>query len=219
MVAFGTCLCQVMLNNGLKLRLFTGNIRVDADSITLEVPTSGGKKRLLDEISLTVYPSEFTALMGPSGAGKTTLLNVMNGYNRPTSGTCRINGVEVHDGYDFFRGSIGYVPQDDIMHPELTVYEALYYTARLRLDLKNDEIAALIDRILARLGMDASLKSVEIGSPEKKGISGGQRKRVNLAMELLTEPPLLFLDEPTSGLSALDARRVTELLRGLAVAK
>src|SRR5439155_14760032 len=115
------------------------------------------------------------------------------------------------------RGMIGFVPQDDIIHSELTVREALFYSARLRLprDFSNRDIHKRIDAVLAQLGL-AGIDDVLIGSPTRKGISGGQRKRVNLAMELLTDPSVLFLDEPTSGLSSEDTLIVMQVLRQLA---
>lgn len=199
--------------DGLEQRDFRGNLAIEARGVTVDVPG----RRLLDNVSLTVYPSELVGLMGPSGAGKTTLMNALNGYTPPTAGWVLFNGRDLYANYEEFQGLLGYVPQDDIMHRDLTVAEALYYTARLRLpgDFSNDEIDRRMRTIIAELGLDGT-ENVVIGSPEKKGISGGQRKRVNLAMELLTEPAGLFLDEPTSGLSSEDALVVLQLLRKLA---
>ena len=162
--------------------------------------------------------------MGPSGSGKTTFLLALNGYLPPQTGRSLINGQSLYTAsYNKFRNSIGYVSQDDIFHPELTVFEALYYTAKLRLpiDTTETEINARIDNVLIQLGLmdlrkKIDIRNVIIGSAEKKGISGGQRKRLNLAMELLTDPSLLFLDEPTSGLSSEDAVIVMDVLRTLA---
>ncbi len=203
----------------IERRDYRGDIRIDADEITVVA----GNRTLLDKISLSIFPSEFVGLMGPSGAGKTTLLLAFNGYSMPKSGCSLINGKSLYENYDSFRGSIGYVPQDDIIHPELTVYEALYYTAKLRLpsDTTDKEISALIDKVSTQLGLlnpnkNIDVRNVIIGSAEKKGISGGQRKRVNLAMELLTDPSLLFLDEPTSGLSSQDTLVVMDVLRKFA---
>jgi len=197
----------------LEQRDYRGDVSIEAEAVTVAI----GERRLLDPISLTVYPSEFVALMGPSGAGKTTLMNALNGYTPPTSGIVRFSGRDLYANYSQFQGVIGYVPQDDIMHGELTVGQALYYTARLRLpaDTSDEEIAARVRKVIAQLGLEGT-ETVLIGSPQKKGISGGQRKRVNLAMELLTDPAVLFLDEPTSGLSSEDALNVMRLLRRLA---
>lgn len=192
------------------------------DGLTLEAKNItkvvGKDVRLLDDISLTVNPGEFVGLMGLSGAGKTTFLKALNGYDKPTKGSSYINGMDIYEHYSLFKTMIGYVPQDDIVHPELTVYEALAYYAKLRLpsDMKKNEVKTLIKDTLHKLGL-AGVENTLIGSPEtEKGISGGQRKRVNLAMELLADPKIIFLDEPTSGLSAVDTKMVMELLRNLA---
>ncbi|ETR66486.1 MAG: ABC transporter ATP-binding protein, partial [Candidatus Magnetoglobus multicellularis str. Araruama] len=223
-ISLGSYRFQVTHDQKLSQHDFRGDIRIDADNITVSIK----KKTILDNISFSVFPTEFVGLMGPSGAGKTTLLMALNGYLKPTVGFSKINGESLYQKYDEFRQHIGYVPQDDIIHPELTVYEALYYTARLRLprDIKNKEIKERINTVLKRLGLFdpdmlnqkgyIDIRDVQIGSPEKKGISGGQRKRVNLAMELLTEPSILFLDEPTSGLSSPDTLEVIKTLREIA---
>ena len=192
---------------------FRGSLTLQARGIAVDVP----HKRLLEGASLTIFPSEFVGLMGPSGAGKTTLMNALNGYTRPSQGEVLLNGQSLYAHYAQFSTHIGYVPQDDIIHRDLTVGQALYYTARLRLprDFSNADIKKRIRTVLKQLDIE-STENVLIGSPEKKGISGGQRKRVNLAMELLTDPLVLFLDEPTSGLSSEDALLVMKVLRGLA---
>ena len=200
--------------NGVLTRAKTqGNLSIEADNISI---TLGGT-HLLDSVSLTICPGEFVGLMGPSGAGKTLLLSALNGYLPPTAGSVLINGENLYVNYDIFRGQIGYVPQDDIVHSTLTVKEALYFTARLRLptDTSDEEIYRRISEVLTQLELTGQ-KDVLIGSAEQRGISGGQRKRVNLAMELITEPSLLILDEPTSGLSSEDTLNVMKLLRGLA---
>ncbi len=162
-------------------------------------------------------PGDFIALMGPSGAGKTTLLLALNGYLPPSGGQVRINGEDLYSIYDALRGSIGYVPQDDIVHPELTVWEAVRYSAQFRLppDFSDEEIDRRVETTLQQLGLE-SVKHLQIGAPEKKVLSGGQRKRVNIAMELVTDPVLMFLDEPTSGLAADDTTALVSLLAGLA---
>lgn len=197
----------------LEKRDYRGNVIMEAREVAVTVP---GKK-LIDGISLTIFPSEFVGLMGPSGAGKTTLMNALNGYTPPTSGAVLLNGEDLYAHFDQYRNSLGYVPQDDILHPQLTVGAALYYSARLRLptDYRSRDIKERIGKVLEQLEMKGT-ERVLIGSAEKKGISGGQRKRVNLAMELLTDPLVLFLDEPTSGLSSEDALMVMKLLRDLA---
>ncbi|MBM4362778.1 MAG: ABC transporter permease, partial [Deltaproteobacteria bacterium] len=139
------------------------------------------------------------------------------GYLPPTSGQVHVNGEDLYAIYDALRGSIGYVPQDDIVHPELTVWEAVRYSARFRLppDYAEEEIDRRVSETLAQLGLEG-VAHLQIGRPEKKVLSGGQRKRVNIAMELVTDPVIMFLDEPTSGLAADDTTALVDLLAKLA---
>ena len=196
-----------------------GAIRLDGFEITRVVRNrnTGKPLVLLDDISVSIYPSEFVGLMGPSGAGKTTVLLALNGYEPPTEGHVFINGEDLYANYDRFRGLIGYLPQDDIIHGELTVGESLYFTAKLRLpsDTSHAEIEERIDAVLVDLNLTDQRDQV-VGTIEQKVLSGGQRKRVNLAQELVIDPQILFLDEPTSGLSAKDTVDVMDVLRGLA---
>ncbi|HZZ80396.1 MAG TPA: FHA domain-containing protein [Gemmataceae bacterium] len=190
-----------------------GNLTLEARAVTVDI----SRKRLIENISLTIFPGEIVALLGPSGAGKTTLLNALNGYAPPTEGEVTLNHHSLYENYARFAPYIGYVPQEDIIHSQLTVFQALYYTARLRLpeDFGEADIRTRIAEVIRQLGLEGT-EDVLIGSPERRGISGGQRKRVNLAMELITDPLLLFLDEPTSGLSSEDALLVMKHLRSLA---
>ncbi|MCL2778472.1 MAG: FHA domain-containing protein [Polyangiaceae bacterium] len=192
---------------------------IEAWDLFLEVPNRDNKnqmKVLLDHVSFKALPGDMIALMGPSGAGKTTLLMALNGYLPPTSGQVRINGEDLYTIYDALRGVIGYVPQDDIVHPELTVFEAVKYSARFRLpnDYSDAEIDQRVEQTLRDLGLE-EVMHLEIGKPEKKVLSGGQRKRVNIALELVTDPVILFLDEPTSGLAADDTTALIDLLHDL----
>ena len=192
---------------------------IEAWSLTLQVPDRDNPremKTLLDEVSFKALPGDMIALMGPSGAGKTTLLLALNGYLPPTSGMVRINGEDLYNIYDTLRGSIGYVPQDDLVHPELTVFEAVKYSAKFRLppDYSEAEIDARVEQTIKDLGLEG-VKNLQIGKPEKKILSGGQRKRVNIALELVTDPVILFLDEPTSGLAADDTTALITLLHDL----
>ncbi|HEX8791509.1 MAG TPA: FHA domain-containing protein [Polyangiaceae bacterium] len=192
---------------------------IEAWDLFLQVPDRDNKaemKVLLDHVSFKALPGDMIALMGPSGAGKTTLLLALNGYLPPTSGQVRINGEDLYTIYDALRGSIGYVPQDDIVHPELTVFEAVKYSARFRLppDYSEEEIDRRVDETLRDLGLEG-VRNLQIGKPEKKVLSGGQRKRVNIALELVTDPVILFLDEPTSGLAADDTTALIALLSDL----
>lgn len=178
-------------------------------------PDTSHRKTLLDRISLVIYPGELCGLMGVAGAGKSTLLRAVNGYRLPNVGQVYINNISLYDHYSAFRHSIGYVPQEDIFHKDLTVEQALTYVARLRL---NDEhggaaIDEQVDRVLTRLAMfDAN---PQIRQTRISDISGGQKRRLNIAIELLTDPSLFFLDEPTSGLSSEDALIVMNLLRSM----
>ncbi len=195
-------------------------VEIEALDIFLKVPDRENKakdKILLNHVTFKSKPGDLIALMGPSGAGKTTLLTVLNGYLRPTSGEVRVNGENLYAIYDALRGSIGYVPQDDIVHPELTVKEAITYSARFRLpsDYSSEEIEKRVEQTIKDLGLE-QVKNLQIGKPEKKVLSGGQRKRVNIALELVTDPALMFLDEPTSGLAADDTVSLIDLLSNLA---
>ncbi|MCK4684166.1 MAG: ATP-binding cassette domain-containing protein, partial [Pirellulales bacterium] len=188
------------------------------EAVNVEVSTGNGKrqKTLIHDVSFVIQPGELVAVMGPSGAGKSTLLSIVNGQAVPSRGQVIIGGLDLHDHFELFRGRIGFVPQDDILHADLTVWQALWYAARLRLpaDTTDAEIEARIKDVIHCLGLEGT-EHTRVGDQRKRGISGGQRKRVNLAMELLTDPPILILDEPTSGLSSTDALAVIQLLRNL----
>ncbi|MGA2673179.1 MAG: FHA domain-containing protein [Terracidiphilus sp.] len=210
-IGLGSFRFQLLEGGELAQREYYGNVTIEANGIVVHAPNG---KRLLNAVSLTVFPSELVALMGPAGAGKTTLLKALNGYTRPVEGMVLFNGSSLYDYYDRFRQQMGYVPQDDIVHPQLTVRQALYFSARLRTDLTDAEIDARTEKVLDDLGIPDKIDTV-IGSPERKTLSGGQRKRVNIALELITDTPVLFLDEPTSGLSSYDAESVVDLLKSL----
>lgn len=210
-IGLGTFRFQLLEDGGLAKRQYIGNVTIEVAGVCVAAPNG---QPLLDPISLTIYPSELVALMGPAGAGKTTFLKALNGYTRPSAGWVLFNGADLYRFYDRFRQQMSYVPQDDIVHAQLTVREALFYSARLRTDLKNSEIERRIDMVLESLGI-LDKKNTIIGSPERKVLSGGQRKRVNIAMELINDTPVIFLDEPTSGLSSYDAEGVIRLLKSL----
>ncbi|HQU45975.1 MAG: hypothetical protein B7Z73_10730 [Planctomycetia bacterium 21-64-5] len=174
-IGFGNCLFQLTDDGKLEKRDYRGNVTLEARDVGVAVPG----RNLLEGVSLTIFPTEFVGLMGPSGAGKTTLMTALNGYTRPGAGSVLVNGNDLYANYDQFSATIGYVPQDDIVHRELTVYQALYYTAKLRLpgDYSGPDIDSRIAKVLEELGLKGT-EHVQIGSPEtKKGISGGQRKR------------------------------------------
>ncbi|OOD74954.1 ABC transporter ATP-binding protein, partial [Mycobacterium tuberculosis] len=174
--------------------------------------TIDGDKTLLDGISLTARPGMLTAVIGPSGAGKSTLARLVAGYTHPTDGTVTFEGHNVHAEYASLRSRIGMVPQDDVVHGQLTVKHALMYAAELRLppDTTKDDRTQVVARVLEELEM-----SKHIDTRVDK-LSGGQRKRASVALELLTGPSLLILDEPTSGLDPALDRQVMTMLRQLA---
>ncbi len=154
-------------------------------------------------------------IMGASGAGKTTLLSVLNGINPPYDGEVLINGIPIHKEKEKIKGLIGYVSQDDLLIEELTVFDNLYYNARLCFgNLTEEEIVERVENVLKNLGV-YEIRSMKVGSPLNKKISGGQRKRLNISLELIREPAILFLDEPTSGLSSRDSENILDLLKEL----
>ena len=169
----------------------------------------------LRNINFAEEHGKLIGIMGASGAGKTTLLNVLSGTESPTTGEVLINGINLHTEKDKLEGVIGLIPQDDLLIEELTVFENLYYNAKLCFKDKTDgEITELVDKTLTSLGL-LERKNLKVGSPFNKMISGGQRKRLNIALELIREPSILFVDEPTSGLSSRDSENVMDLLREL----
>ena len=169
----------------------------------------------LRNISFSEKQGKLVGIMGASGAGKTTLLNILAGLNKPTTGEIRINGINLHQEEEKLKGVIGYIPQDDLLIEELTVFQNLYYNAKLVFrDKEESEIRDLVNKTLYSLGL-GDIKNLKVGSPLNKLISGGQRKRLNIALELIREPAILFVDEPTSGLSSRDSENVMDLLREL----
>jgi len=186
--------------------------RIDAVDLSKDVRVKGGKLRLLDEISLTIQPNEFVGLLGPSGAGKSTLMDALNGVRPASSGTVLINNLDLYRHLDSFKQAIGYVPQEDIMHRELTVYRTLYYVAKLR--LSRDVSAAEIDQTINEI-LDVTGLSERRDLPVRQ-LSGGQRKRVSIAVELITKPSMIFLDEPTSGLDPATEEKIMRLFRQIA---
>ena len=169
----------------------------------------------LRNISFSEGHGKLVGIMGASGAGKTTLLNVLAGIEKPTTGKVLINGYNLHTESEKLEGVIGVIPQDDLLIEELTVFENLYYSAKLCFKNKSEEeLVALVNKTLLNLGL-LERKDLKVGSPLNKMISGGQRKRLNIALELIREPSILFVDEPTSGLSSRDSENVMDLLREL----
>lgn len=171
----------------------------------------------LRNINISESAGRLIGIMGASGAGKTTLLNVMAGLETPSSGQVTINGFNVHTEQERIEGVIGYVSQDDLLMEDLTVFQNLYYNAKLCFDnLTDEEVKEKVDAVLLSLGLH-HIKDLKVGSPLNKKISGGQRKRLNIALELIREPSVLFVDEPTSGLSSRDSENVIDLLKELSL--
>nr|WP_321451775.1 ATP-binding cassette domain-containing protein [uncultured Carboxylicivirga sp.] len=160
---------------------------------------------------------KLVGIMGASGAGKSTLVSVLSGMNAPTKGKVLVNGVDIHKEKSKVEGLIGYVAQDDLLIEDLTVFQNLYYNAKLCFDdLPEFQIKRKVLKLLQALGL-YEIRFMKVGSPLNKKISGGQRKRLNIALELIREPAILFLDEPTSGLSSRDSDNIMDLLKELSI--
>lgn len=171
----------------------------------------------LQNINISEKGGKLIGLMGASGSGKSTLFNVLNGSERPSSGRVIVNGIDIHQHPEKVQGVIGYVPQDDLLIEELSVFENLYYAAKLCFaHYSEKDIIELVIRVLVNLGL-TEIRDLKVGSPLQKTISGGQRKRLNIALELLREPAILFVDEPTSGLSSRDSENIMDLLKELSL--
>src|SRR3954453_580404 len=185
----------------------TGGFEVHGVTWTIE-----GNKTLLDNISMAARPGMLTAVIGPSGAGKSTFARLVAGYTHPTTGTVSFEGHDIHAEYASLRSRIGMVPQDDVVHGQLTVMQALMYAAELRLppDTTKEDRRQVVAQVLEELEMTRHADT------RVDKLSGGQRKRASVALELLTGPSLLILDEPTSGLDPALDRQVMSMLRRLA---
>jgi ABC transport system ATP-binding/permease protein len=220
----GKPIIRVKLENGDRIQLGPYLFRFDGDHlvrvrqpasldlVATQLTTHAGKVQLLDHVSLVLQPGEFVGLLGPSGSGKTTLLDALNGFRPARSGQVHVNGEPLYEQYERLRHLIGYVPQNDNIHRELTSRQALTYAARLRLppDASDEELAKLVAETLAALDL-TERADVLIGQ-----LSGGQRKRANVGVELLSKPGILFLDEPTAGLDPSTESRLMRKFRQLA---
>lgn len=174
----------------------TDGTRVVMNNVSRTVTSNGRKKRILRDVSLTVEPNEFIAVIGGSGAGKSTVMNAMSGFEQATSGNVYVNNTDLYKNYQILKNMIGYVPQQDIIYENITLMKMLEYSARMRMpeDISAQERADRIREVL---------KMVELDEHKDKfirSLSGGQKKRASIAVELLADPGLFFLDEPTSGL-------------------
>lgn len=174
-------------------------------------------KAALQNINIAEHGGKLIGIMGASGSGKSTLLSVLNGSEEPSSGRVLVNGVDIHQHSEKVEGVVGYIPQDDLLMEDLTVFENLYYAARLCFgQYDNEHIANIVEKVILQLGL-SEIRNLKVGSPLHKTISGGQRKRVNIGLELLREPTILFVDEPTSGLSSRDSENIMDLLKELSL--
>lgn len=182
----------------------------------LQFHFKGGKVGL-HEINFTEQSGKLIGVMGGSGAGKSTFLNVLNGNYTPTLGSVTINGIDLHREKAKLEGVIGFVSQDDLLIEELSVFQNLYFNAKLCFnDLSENQIKKKVIDLLSDIGLN-EVRSLKVGSPLDKTISGGQRKRLNIALELIREPAVLYVDEPTSGLSSRDSENIMDMLKELAL--
>jgi ABC-type multidrug transport system ATPase subunit len=197
----------VLSGQALQHRAVPG-LKLEARNIHQQVSKS---LNLLQDISLTINPNEFVALVGMSGSGKTTLLNALSGYWPASHGMVLINDIDLYEHYDLFRNDIGYVPQKEILHAALTPARALDYVTKLRMppDITRQERETIVKKVLEDIDL------VECGNVPISRLSGGLKKRVSIGCELLTKPRLLFLDEPTSGLDPGTEYEMMKLLRRL----
>jgi len=184
-------------------------LSIDACNIVKTVKNKGRKFNICNDVSLSIKPGELVAIIGGSGAGKTTFMNAISGYNKPTAGQVFINGDNLYDSYESLKNIIGYVPQQDIVYDNLTLFAMLNYAAKLRLpdDTTKQEREARVHTVI---GM------VELVGKEStmiRQLSGGQKKRASIAVELLSDPNLFFLDEPASGLDPGTERNLMQTLK------
>jgi ABC transport system ATP-binding/permease protein len=194
-------------SDGTQIRLTARAIRVETKDYN-----TGAPLRLLDDVSLVIEPREFVGLLGPSGAGKSTLMDALNGSRPAQQGNVQLNSADLYREFDSLRTLIGYLPQEDILHRQLTIRECLYYSARLRLpdDFGETEIWERVNEVMQVLDLK---ERADITIAQ---LSGGQRKRVSLGIELLSKPALLFVDEPTAGQDPRTEMKMMQLFREIA---
>lgn len=200
------------INSSFLSKVLTQKISFYARNISYRLPK---RQRILANLNFAAEQDNLIGIMGSSGSGKTTLLNVISGITEPSTGSVKINGLDVFRDKKELEGVIGYIPQDDLLIEDLTVFENLWYAASQCFgDKSREEISDSVNQMLSSLGL-TDKKHLRVGNPLDKVISGGQRKRLNIALELIREPAVLFIDEPTSGLSSKDSENIMMLLRDL----
>lgn len=190
------------------------NITLEANNIIHSFRTN---QNVINKFKFSTNGGQIVGLMGQSGSGKTTLTSILNGKLKPKYGTVKINGIDLHNNEGELNGVIGNISQDDLLVDELTVFENLYFSAKLSLkDISKGKLIRKVNKLLHTLGL-FEVRRLKVGSIGQKVISGGQRKRLNIALELIREPSILFVDEPTSGLSSKDSDNIMDLLKELAL--
>ncbi|MBL0341796.1 MAG: ATP-binding cassette domain-containing protein [Bacteroidetes bacterium] len=201
------------------MRGFMDDLQSDDINMTVNMVDYffGNGRQGLHSVSFSAGSGNLIGIMGGSGAGKSTLLNILNGNNVPQKGEVLINGINIHTERQKLQGIIGYIPQDDLLMEDLSVYQNLFYNSKLGLgNLDDVEVNKLVDQLLESLGLSA-IRDLKVGDSLNNMVSGGQRKRLNIALELIRKPAVLFVDEPTSGLSSLDSENVMDLLKQLSL--
>ena len=206
---------KLIFGNGkLSYCCFKKGINLKAQNIVKTVKKFGKEQKVIcNDVSLAINPCELVAIIGGSGTGKSTIMNLISGYDRPTSGSVSVNGADLYESYDVLKNIIGYVPQQDIVFDNLTVVDMLNYAAQLRLpkDFTSSERRSVVARAIDNVELTAHQEKLI------KKLSGGQKKRVSIAVELLSSPNLFFLDEPASGLDPGTERNLMKTLRAMAV--
>jgi len=192
---------------------FLRGIKIEAQNIKKTVINKGQEKVICNGVSIAIEPCELVAVIGGSGAGKSTVMNCISGYNVPTNGQVFVNGVNLYENFEAFKNIIGYVPQSDIVYDNLTVCDMLKYTANLRLpnDTSEEEKINIIEDVINTVELSLHKNTLI------RELSGGQRKRASIAVELLSNPNLFFLDEPTSGLDPGTERNLMNTLKNMSI--
>lgn len=186
--------------------------QVVLENLCQEVKVKRKKKMILTNVNLEIKAGEFIAIVGCSGAGKTTLMNILSGYQRPSAGKVMINGYDLHEYEEEFKGKIGYVPQQEILDRTLTLYDSLNFSLNLRVrNVPRNKADTIIKNVLQTVEL-SHVKNVLV-----KNLSGGERKRAAIATEMLSNPNLFLLDEPTSGLDANIEKKIMKKLKAISL--